>query len=487
MPAMKPAFKVKSKPYDVGVNAILTTDPCVFSIITCLPWPFSMNQSLSLPRLIAYGLPGLPLAVLGLPLYVYLPTYYARDLMLGAAVVGGVLMAARIFDVITDPLAGWVSDQMLPGRFRRRAMLIVGAPILLIGVGILFLPPTSVGPAWLLSGTLLAYLGWTLEDIPHAAWSAELSCDYHERSRLATSREGFRVFGVFLALVLPIVAGTGENLGATLRYLFAMVAVSLPLSVFVAATTLSEPGWVFRSPPWTTGMRLLLTNRPLRRLLLAYILDGLANGLPATLFLLFTSERLAISEPGWLLILYFGMSVVGVPIWLGLARRVGKHRAWAVSLALAVLSFLAVPWLGPKHLGLFTATVALTGLTLGGDMALPVAMQADVVDVDTALGGGRRAGLLFGIWSMATKLALALAVGIAFPLLELAGYDPGLDKQPDLALSALGWLYAGLPALLKLACIRIAWHFPLDACAHARTQQEIQRRMQARCPQDPSS
>ncbi len=426
----------------------------------------------------------MPLAVLGLPLYVYLPTYYARDLMLGVAAVGGVLMAARIFDVITDPLVGWVSDQVLPGRCRRRAMLIGGAPILLIGASMLFLPPAGAGTIWLLTGTTLAYLGWTLVDIPHAAWSAELSTGYHERSRLATSREGFRVFGVFLALVLPIVAGTEENLGATLRHLFAMVAVSLPLAVFIAATTLSEPAWVFRSPPWTTGMRLLLTNRPLRRLLLAYILDGLANGLPATLFLLFTTERLAIAEPGRLLILYFGMSVLGVPIWLGLARRVGKHRAWAVSLTLAVLAFLSVPWLGPKHLGIFTATVALTGVTLGGDMALPVAMQADVVDVDTALGGGRRAGLLFGIWSMATKLALALAVGIAFPILELAGYDPGLKTQPDSALNALGWLYAGLPALLKLACIRIAWHFPLDARAHAQTQKEIQRRLQADRPKD---
>lgn len=434
---------------------------------------------MSVAQLLAYGFPGLPLAILGLPLYVYLPTYYARDLMLGPAVVGGVLMAARIFDVITDPLAGWISDQILPASFRRRAMLVAGTPILLAGIWMLFLPPAGVGPGWLLTGTTLAYLGWTLVDIPHAAWSAELSTDYHERSRLATSREGFRVFGVFLALLLPIVAETGKNIGLTLHHLFTMVAVSLPLAVFIIVTTLPEPGWIFRSPQWTAGIRLLLTNRPLQRLLLAYILDGLANGLPATLFLLFTTERLAVAAPEMLLILYFGMGVLGIPIWLWLARRIGKHRAWAVSLALAVLSFLSVPWLGPEHLGIFTATVALTGLTLGGDMALPVAMQADVVDVDTALGGGRRAGLLFGLWSMATKLSLALAVGIAFPLLELCGYDSGLEKQPDAALSALGWLYAGIPALLKLACIRIAWHFPLNAEAHARTQQEIKRRTQA--------
>jgi Na+/melibiose symporter-like transporter len=75
---------------------------------------------------------------------------------------------------------------------------------------------------------------------------------------------------------------------------------------------------------------------------------------------------------------------------------------------------------------------------------------------------------------MATKLALALAVGIAFPLLELFGYDPSLQTQPSSALNALGWLYAGLPALLKLLCLRIAWHFPLDAKAHAQIQRQLQ-------------
>ncbi|BCX82471.1 hypothetical protein MIT9_P2057 [Methylomarinovum caldicuralii] len=220
------------------------------------------------------------------------------------------------------------------------------------------------------------------------------------------------------------------------------------------------------------GLRLLGANRPLRLLLIAY----LANGLPATLFLLFVGERLQNPEAtGPLLILYFGAGVAALPAWLWLSRRIGKHRAWAVSMGLAALSFVPVPWLGPEDFWIFTVTVALTGLTLGADMTLPTAMQADVVDVDTAGGGGGRAGLLFGIWGMATKLALALAVGIAFPLLGLAGYDPTLQAQPHAALTGLGFLYAGLPVLLKLPCILIAWRFPLDAAAQARLQTQIHR------------
>ncbi|MCX8049458.1 MAG: MFS transporter [Methylohalobius sp.] len=438
-----------------------------------------MSERLRLLDSLSYGCLGLPLALLGLPLYVYLPTYYARDLMLGPATVGGILMASRILDVFTDPVAGWISDRLLPGNWRRRGMLIAGAPILLGGIWMLFLPPDGASSAWLLIGTTLACLGWTLVDIPHAAWIAELSENYYERSLLATTREGFRVLGVFLTLALPLATGTSENLGTVLRQLLILVMFSLPLAVAIAVLTLSEPSTAFRSPSWIQSVNLLWGNRPLRRLLLAYLLDGLANGLPATLFLLFTTQRLAIPEPLPLLLLYFGAGVLGVPLWLKLARKVGKHRAWAVSLALAALSFLPVPWLGPQQTDLFIVTVALTGLTLGGDMALPVAMQADVVDADTAAGGGMRAGLLFGIWSMTTKFALALSVGIAFPLLEIFGYNPKLSYTPDLTLCVLAWLYAGLPAVLKTICIGLVWHFPIDAKAQVQAREQIRRLLQS--------
>jgi len=429
----------------------------------------------SLPRLLAYGLPGLPLAALGLPLYVYLPTFYARDLMLGAAVVGAILLLARLFDVVTDLAAGIVSDRwQLKEGWRRRSMMLFGTPWLLIGIWMLFLPPPGIGPGWLLVGTLLAYLGWTLVYIPHAAWGAELSGDYHERSRLAASREGFQALGVLLALTLPNLAGTAQDAAATLRLLFFALALTLPVAVLLAVNLLSEPSGTSRGPGFGKGLRLLLRNRPLQLLLIAYVLDGLANGLPATLFLLFITERMQAPQfIGPLLFLYFGMGVAALPAWVLLSRRIGKHRAWAASMTLAILSLVIVPWLGRGDLILFAWTVAITGTTLGADMTLPTAIQADVVDVDTAEGGGGRAGLLFGIWGMATKLALALAVGIAFPLLSLAGYDPILDIQPDSALSALGWLYAGLPVLLKLPCIYIAWHFPLDAKAQALLQRKI--------------
>jgi Na+/melibiose symporter-like transporter len=132
--------------------------------------------------------------------------------------------------------------------------------------------------------------------------------------------------------------------------------------------------------------------------------------------------------------------------------------------------FVWVPLLGPDDVWPFLAICLLSGLSLGVDMALPASIQADVVDVDRARGGGERAGLFFGIWGMATKLALALAVGLAFPLLALAGFDP--DAAAPGSLWALSLLYGALPVAFKLAAVALVWRFPLDRAA----LQSLQRR-----------
>ena len=138
--------------------------------------------------------------------------------------------------------------------------------------------------------------------------------------------------------------------------------------------------------------------------------------------------------------------------------------------------FAGVPLLGAGDTLLFLAISLLTGLCLGADLALPPAMQADVVDLDTARTRRQRAGLFFAIWGMATKLALAAAVGLAFPLLDLAGFsaDGGNDGA---ALFALAALYALAPVGFKLAAILLMRRYPITPDRQRRLHQRIARRI----------
>ena len=266
-------------------------------------------------QLLAYGLPGLPLALLGLPLYVYLPSFYVQELGLSLALVGTLLLLARGVDVITDPLIGALNDRWPDGRWRRRAAMLIGAPLLLVGTEFLFRPLAGAGGAYLLGWTLLAYLGWTLISVAYNAWGAELSPHYHERTRIAASREGFMIAGTVLAVSLPVLTGSADDTGAALSQFATLLWVLVPLTLLVAVTSLGEdataPPAVPRRAPSTDALTrarwaALLQLPGLRRLLLAYLLNGIANGLPATLFLLFVAYVLqAEAQTGPLLATYF--------------------------------------------------------------------------------------------------------------------------------------------------------------------------------------
>jgi Na+/melibiose symporter-like transporter len=118
-------------------------------------------------------------------------------------------------------------------------------------------------------------------------------------------------------------------------------------------------------------------------------------------------------------------------------------------------------------------------MALGADLTLPPAMQADVVDLDSLRTGKRRAGAFFALWSMATKLALACAVGLAFPALDLLGFD-GNGPNDRATILALAILYAGVPTVLKIVAIVVAWNHPITAKRQALIQKAMNRRVRRR-------
>jgi Na+/melibiose symporter-like transporter len=216
-----------------------------------------------------------------------------------------------------------------------------------------------------------------------------------------------------------------------------------------------------------------MRNRPFRRLVLAQALNATANALPATLFLIYVGDGLGRPDlAGPLLLSYFIAAIAGIPLWLAVAARMGKHPAWRLSLGLTALAFIPAAFLGTGQWTVFAGVCLLTGLGLAADLALPAAILADVVDEHSAQGGGGRAGLYVALWSLTGKLALALAVGCAFPLLALSGFKPGAINTPE-SLLILGMLYAGAPAVLKLVAVAAMRGFPLDRLR----QQDLQRRI----------
>lgn len=421
-------------------------------------------------RLTTYALPGLALAALGIPVHVHMPTFYAETVGLGLAATGGALLVSRLMDLLIDPIIGLACDGG-HGK-RRRGWMLAGLPLLLVAGWRLFMPPEDAGAGHLVLWSAAFYLGLTLMLVPYQAWGAELSSDYGERTRIASWREGFSLIGVLLAVAGPAALSLPQS--QTLSALFPPAAAILIMGV--AAVVLLVP----ESPPAPVTARgpvaslsPLMRNRPFRRLVLAQALNATANALPATLFLIYVGDGLGRPDlAGPLLLAYFVAAIAGIPLWLAVAARMGKHPAWRLSLLLTALAFIPAAFLGTGQWPVFAGVCLLTGLGLAADLALPAAILADVVDEHSAQGGGGRAGLYVALWSLTGKLALALAVGCAFPLLALTGFKPGAINTPE-SLLTLGMLYAGAPVVLKLVAVTAMRGFPLDRLR----QQDLQRRI----------
>jgi Na+/melibiose symporter-like transporter len=175
-----------------------------------------------------------------------------------------------------------------------------------------------------------------------------------------------------------------------------------------------------------------------------------------------------------LLALYFGCAVAGIPLWLALSRRLSRHHAWALAMAITCPAFAVAALLGPGDAGIFALICIVTGLCLGADLALPPAIQADVADWDRLRFRRNRTAGLFALWGMATKLALALAAGLTLPGLGALGL--GQTPAPAVAITALALTYALVPCLLKLTAVALMHGLPLTRSRQAAIAARLHRR-----------
>jgi len=409
---------------------------------------------------LGYGLLGLPLAFVALPLYVHLPHLYANHFGMPLATLGAVLLLARLFDAVTDPLLGRLGDRLQarsPGHVLRAGA--VAAAVLVLGMALLFFPPwpQAGDPLALLAVLMLTCLAFSLLAITHQSWGARLGGDAVQRARTVAWREGAGLVGVVLASVLPSWLGWGEW----------VVVFALALVLGCWAWSLSTPpARTDTTPqsPWRVDLLHPWQHAPFRRLMAVFVLSGMASAVPATLVLFFIRDRLnAPAQEPLFLASYFVAAAASMPLWMRSVARWGLARSWLAGMLLSVAVFVWAATLRGGDVAGFWWVCVLSGLALGSDLALPGALLAGMI---AARGDrGQREGAYFGWWNLASKLNLALAAGLALPLLELMGYRPGSASAEGL--QALTIAYAVLPCTLKLlAAATLYRSFVRPARAH---------------------
>ncbi|MFO7715004.1 MFS transporter [Desulfosarcina sp.] len=453
-------------------------------------------QTESIKTRLAYALPAFALAIIGIPVYVYIPKFYTDVVGIDIATVGALLFGVRLFDAVTDPLMGTLSDRTRSRFGRRRPYILAGSILIAVALIFLFNPPvTSVAwsTVWFAFWIYALFLFWTLVTIPYESLGPEITYDYNARTALFAWRDGFLIAGTLAAAASPALVQaifqTGDDATGQRSQFFWISMIYAPLVVGMC-------GWCVRvvrereyvpSVAAAVGWRDLRTvfaNRPFMILLAAYTISAIGSNLPATLILYYVQYVLGSNQADLFLLLYFVTGILLLPVWVRLARRFGRKEAWIASMAVNTGAFMGVFFLGPGDTAIYAILVVVSGIGFGATLALPSAIQADVIDYDELKTGRRREGQYIGLWSIAKKMAAAIGVGVGLAVLGAVGYTPNAI-QTDMVRLTLRILYALIPSVCNLLAIAIAVYYPISGDMHSRIRAAIGRRQAGHAVADP--
>lgn len=438
----------------------------------------NVSTRIPLRRLLPYALIEFPVGGAMNATSLFLGFHYA-SLGVDLAQIGLIMMGARLLDVLIDPAVGLMSDRTRSTWGRRKVWIAAGAPIFVLACWMLFKPPEDVSALYFAGWLVLFWLGFSMINIPYYAWGAELSPDYHERTRITTWRTIAGTLGSFTFLLIPAVRqqvyGVGGQPGEVLTTIAVIALITVPAFVALAAANVPDRGMSTdtKQVPLLHGIRVMGRNGAFLRLLAAFTIVGLGPVLQGAMFPFFMQNVVGDTTSGpKILLIYYPTVALGVIIWAALARRIDKHQAWLVGMTVMAGVTVSYMLVGHGDIMLMMFILAMSGIGSGALSALPASMKADVVDLDAMESGEDRAGLFFAAWSLAVKFIAAVGQGLAFTTLAWIGFEAKGDNSPD-EIFGLRVFYSAGPMVLYVIAMAIVWGYPITAKRHAEMRQVL--------------
>jgi len=450
--------------------------------------------------ILSYGGLATPLAMIGYPIAIWLIPFYSEVVGIELYVIANILLLARFTDVITDPILGQLGDSTKTSIGRRKPWIILGVPLMMLAIYKLFIPGAEVSVMYFIVWMMLMYLGSTIIGIPYGAWGAEISPDYHQRSRIVSGREGWTLIGLLISALIPLsieVSGSGLSIGESitrmlravfffedfsttgkmrdiLAYMGMGIILLLPLFAALALWKVPDPmPKVEKKIPLKEGLKFAAENPLLVRILVIIFLVIAGESFRNTLSLWFVRDVIGIETVGASYARYFIAGFIAIPFWLWLGKTIGKHKAFCITLiGTGSVSFLCF-FLERGDFAYFHILFLLKGACFGGLQFLPASMLADVVDLDSLKTGGRRAGTFFALNGMIAKVSSMLAVWAAARLIDAFGFVPGTENS-DSAMMALRVFYCIGCAAFFLPALFLTWFYPLTKEKHIELRKELE-------------
>ncbi|MDG1906629.1 MAG: MFS transporter [Arenicella sp.] len=439
-----------------------------------------MSMPLDRKSLLAYAMPSAGLSMLGFMLATYVPTFFQKVTGLSLATIGLVFMLMRLWDAVIDPVIGSYSDRTNSKYGRRKPWIFVGTPLLLVMLYLFCFPPANAGLLYVATTTFLFYIALTIVQIPYLSWGAELSRDYSERMRITGFREAATMVGVLLATSIPLLVLAGENpeIEDIVRVFGASILVLLPFGILVALTRAPNAARVegVERPGLISSLKVVAKNKPFMRILAAMFFVWVGGGIYNALSFFVAVNGLSLQPASflWFVFIQYAVGLLCLPLHIWIGKRIGKHRA-LLFVGLAYFVILPLFYLvEPGNFSQAMMVYVLKGAVTASIWVMPPALVADAVENGMLDGSGDDAGLYMSLYFFIQKAAMALGVGLAFPLAQLSGFNP--QAAPGADVGGLLQVALLLSGLVVIPAIFLLFNYPIDEKRHGEIREELRQR-----------
>ena len=443
------------------------------------------DRNITIAAVLALAAPSLTSQFVSAPFIGVVPGLYAKYAGLSLGAISTIVLISRIFDAITDPVIGLLSDRYKRRWNTRKPWLVAGFAVTALAAWFVSVPPDGRAVFYFAAWSVVFYLGWTMIEVPHNAWSAEITANYNRRTTVFFAKTMFAAVGALAFALVPLLPFfdttefTFETMRVTALIFLGLGILCVSGAVMLAPSGTSLPTAKPEMPLGPAYLVSMFSNGPFTRFVIAFLISGLAAGMNGTLQFLYLDTYLGLGEH---VSIALGSGVLlgifGIVAWYLIMLRMEKHKAWAISLALGSAWIFAPVFLVPGEQSLIPYMIMFAGMVLsvGAGLIAPYTLLGDIVDFDRWKTGEDRAGGFFAVFMFAVKLNTALGGALAFMVLDASGFNATAESQTVLAGIGIRLAFAIIPAVLFLTACAIMWTYPLNRDRHASILADLKAR-----------
>ncbi len=445
------------------------------------------TAAVKLKTMILYGPPPVGAGYMFCIVSLYVMKFSTDVLLIAPAVMGLIFGISRFWDAISDPLVGYLSDKTNSRWGRRRPWLFWSVIPVFVSFWMVTAPPESLTGMplilWMGAGVILFYSAQTMFIVPHMSLGAELSDDYHERNKIFGARHAGWVLGYISALATMYWLIKAEQAGpeqvralAGAQSIYAGIfSAILLLACVYGIRERSEFAGRGAEKPWTAA-KDIWQNSHARLLLIVIFIENL-GGAVITILTLYNAQYVlkAPTMAPFFILAYMVWSLILVPIWMPLARRVGKKRLWIYSMVVTGFAFGGMFFLNEGDDLILIVLASIAGAAGGCGGTINPSIKSDVIDYDEYQTGERKEGAYFAAWYFVTKSAYGVMLTVTGFALGIVGFMPNVEQTEGVILM-MKFLYGGIPFIFYLAGAFLLMRFAFNEKEHGEIVAQLEAR-----------